>query len=198
MRSILMPFAVVACVTLIVGFSVRQMPYFPGDVAATRFVQTQSGSTAWAVMVSQLATSPYKYFVMGLTIGLSFGLGGIRGLVLAVGVMAIEQYGAEATKAIFSRPRPSPLLVSVVGSPTGFSFPSTTMTFFSATLGVLAVLAARTKSSPMRWPLFVVSVALIALGATARVALGAHWPSDVILTAAVSLGWIWATSRTLL
>jgi membrane-associated phospholipid phosphatase len=198
MRSILMPFAIVAFATLIVGFSVRQMPYFPGDVAATRFVQMQSGSTAWAVSVSQLATSPYKYLIIGLTIGLSFGLGSFRGAALAVVVIAIEQYGAEATKAFFSRPRPSPLLVNVVGSPTGSSFPSTTMTFFAATFGVLAVLSARTKTSTMRWPLFVVTVALLVAGATARVAMGAHWPSDVILTTAVSLGWIWAASKTLL
>ncbi len=94
-----------------------------------------------------LAASPIKYFVMGLTIGLGFALAGWRGAVIAVGVITLEQYGAEATKAIFSRPRPSPQLVSVVGSPTGFSFPSTTMTFFSATFGVLAILAARAKSS---------------------------------------------------
>lgn len=198
MRSTLMTFAIVAVVTLIAGFAVRQMPYFPGDVAATRWVQAQSRSTAWAATVSRLATSPSKFFVMGLTIGLSFALAGWRGALLATGVMALEQHGAESTKAIFSRPRPSPLLVSVVGSPTGFSFPSTTMTFFAATFGVLAILSARTKSSPLRWPLFVTSVMLIGLGITARVAMGAHWPSDLILTVAISLGWIWATAKALL
>jgi membrane-associated phospholipid phosphatase len=198
MRSILMSFLIVAVATLIVGFSVRQTPYFPGDVALTRWVQAQAGGPAWATAVSQLPTSPYKYFAIGLTIGLSFALAGWQGAVIAIGVIAIEQNFAEATKAIFSRPRPSPLLVSVVGSPTGFSFPSTTMTFFSATFGVLAILAARTRSSTMRWPLFATSVILIGVGAAARVALGAHWPSDVLLTSAISLGWIWAVSKTLL
>lgn len=190
--------AIMALATLIVGFSVKQMPYFPGDVAAARWIQAQSGSTAWATGISRLAASPSKYFVMGLTIGLAFALAGWRGAALAVGAIAVEQYGAEATKAIFSRPRPSSLLVSVVGSPTGFSFPSTTMTFFAATFGVLAVLTARTKSSTMRWPLLVASVLLLVVGATARVAVGAHWPSDVILTVALSLGWIWAASKAIL
>src|SRR5689334_21559891 len=120
MRSILMPFLIVAVATLIVGFSVRQMPYFPGDVSTARWVQAQAGSTAWATEVSRIATSPLKYLVIGLTIGFAFAIAGWRGAVLAVGAIVIEQYGAESTKAIFSRPRPSPLLVGVVGSPTGF------------------------------------------------------------------------------
>jgi membrane-associated phospholipid phosphatase len=198
MRSLVLWVIVMAFATAIIGFSVRQMAYFPGDVGVTRWVQAQSPGTAWADTVSRLATSPFKYFVMGLTIGLAFALGGWRGALLAMGVMAIEQYGAESTKAIFMRPRPSPTLVRVVGTPTGYSFPSTTMTLFAATFGVLAVLSARTKSSSYRWPLLAVSVLLILAGSIARVAMGAHWPSDVILTAAISLGWIWVAAKALL
>jgi membrane-associated phospholipid phosphatase len=62
---------------------------------------------------------------------------------------------------------------------------------------VLAILAARAKSSAWRWPLLVGSLVLIAAGCVARVALGAHWPSDVILTVAISLGWIWAASKAI-
>jgi membrane-associated phospholipid phosphatase len=197
MRSLVTLFAAVALATIVTGFLVQQMPYFPGDVAATRWVQAQSFSTGWATEVSQLATSPTNYFVMGLTIGVAFALAGWKGAVLAAVAIILEQYGAEATKAIFARPRPTPLLVSVVGSPTGFSFPSTTLTFFSVTFGVIAVLAASTKSSAMRWPLLVISVGLIAAGCVARVVLGAHWPSDVLLTVAICLGWIWAASKAI-
>jgi undecaprenyl-diphosphatase len=198
MRSILLIFASVALATIVIGFSVRQQPYFPGDVPAARWVQAHATSTGWAIEVSRLATSPIKYLVIGLTIGLAFALAGWKGAVLAAGAIILDQYGAEATKALFARPRPTPLLIGVVGSPTGFSFPSTTMTFFCATFGVLAVLSARTKSTTMRWPLFIGSIVLIVAGATARVALGAHWPSDVILTVAIALGWIWAASKALL
>jgi len=39
---------------------------------------------------------------------------------------------------------------------------------------------------------------MLALGCAARVALGAHWPSDVILTSLICLTWIWAAARGVL
>jgi membrane-associated phospholipid phosphatase len=39
---------------------------------------------------------------------------------------------------------------------------------------------------------------VILLGWAARVALGAHWPSDVVLTTVICLAWIWAARRVVL
>ena len=39
---------------------------------------------------------------------------------------------------------------------------------------------------------------VILLGWAARVALGAHWPSDVVLTTVICLAWIWAARRAVL
>ena len=100
--------------------------------------------------------------------------------------------------AWFGRPRPSRELIAVVGTPTGFSFPSTTITFFSVTFGLLSVIAARVRKTPLAIGVLVVASVMLALGGLARVALGAHWPSDVILTAVVCLSWIWAASRVVL
>jgi membrane-associated phospholipid phosphatase len=36
---------------------------------------------------------------------------------------------------------------------------------------------------------------MLVLGCLARVALGAHWPSDVVLTTVIGLAWIWAAAR---
>jgi membrane-associated phospholipid phosphatase len=38
----------------------------------------------------------------------------------------------------------------------------------------------------------------VLLACLARVALGAHWPSDVFLTALICMVWIWAASRVVL
>jgi membrane-associated phospholipid phosphatase len=189
---------VVAVGTLLIGLAMSQWAYFPGDVAATRWLQAHSPDTSWAALVSQVATVPTKYFVMGLTIGLAYALAGWRGVVLAIAAIAADQYFGEASKSLAARPRPSRDLIAVTGSPSGYTFPSTTMTFFSATFGVLAVVAARTKSNAMRWPLLVVSLLLVVAGGTARVALGAHWPSDVIATVAICLSWIWVAAGVLL
>jgi hypothetical protein len=43
-----------------------------------------------------------------------------------------------------------------------------------------------------------VAIVVIVLGWAARVALGAHWPSDVVLSTVVCLSWIWAVRRVVL
>jgi membrane-associated phospholipid phosphatase len=199
MKSPLMPFLLAAIVTILIGVGVWMEPYFAGDIEVARAVQAAApGSGWWATPVSRLAPAPAKYYVMVITLVLSFVVAGWRGLLITGGFLALEQYGAEHTKAIFERPRPSRELIAVVGSPGGYTFPSTTITFFSVTFGSLAVLAARSRKAPGRWPILAGAAIMLALGCVARVALGAHWPSDVVLTAVICLSWIWATTRVVL
>jgi len=199
MKSPILPFVLAAIVSVLIGVGVAMEPYFAGDVTAARAVQAAAPDPGWwATPISRLAPAPAKYYVMGLTAILAFALVGVRGLLLAVVFIALEQYGAESTKAWFGRPRPSRELIAVVGTPTGFSFPSTTITFFSVTFGLLSVIAARVRKTPLAIGVLVAGLVMLALGGLARIALGAHWPSDVILTAVVCLSWIWAASRVVL
>jgi membrane-associated phospholipid phosphatase len=194
-----MPFMLAAVVTILVGVAVSMDPYFAGDVAVARGLQSMFPEPSWwANAISRLAPAPNKYYVMGIAAVLAYVVAGWRGLAIAAGAIALEQYGAESTKAIFGRPRPSPELIAVVGNPSGFSFPSTTITFFCATFGTLAVLSARKAATPLRLSLLVASSIILVLGGAARIALGAHWPSDVILTSVICLTWIWATARVVL
>jgi membrane-associated phospholipid phosphatase len=199
MRSPLIPFLLAAVVTLLVGIGVRMEPYFAGDVRATRALQQAVPQPeSWATPVSRLAPAPGKYFVMAVALVAAFFVAGWRGLAVVVVFLLLEQYGAESTKALFKRPRPSRDLIAVVGNPAGYSFPTTTITFYSVTIGAVGMLALVRKKAPYRWPVVVLSFAFLLLGCAARVALGAHWPSDVLLTSLLCLIWIWAVSRGVL
>ena len=199
LRSPWMPFVLAAAVTVLIGVAVAMAPYFAGDVQLTKLIQALSPAPqAWATPVSNLAPAPGKYYVMAIVLTASFFVAGWRGLALIVAFLLLEQYGAEHTKAIFKRPRPSPELVAVVGRPSGFSFPSTTLTFFAVTFGGLGVLALVRKQAPMRTAVMAAAFGMVLLGCLARIALGAHWPSDVFLASLICMLWIWAAARSVL
>ena len=195
----MMPFLLAALVTMLVGVGVAMEPYFAGDVRAARAVQAAFPNPGWwATPISRLAPAPAKYYVMGIALVAAAVVAGWRGLALAGAFLLLEQYGAESTKAIFERPRPPRNLIAVAGNPSGFTFPSTTITFFCVTFGAVAILAARRRAARWRWPILAVSAAMVGLGCLARVALGAHWPSDVVLTTVICLAWIWAAARVVI
>jgi membrane-associated phospholipid phosphatase len=191
----LAPLGVAAVVTALVLVAVSLEPYFAGDVNLALVIQSMSPGTGWATAMTGLATAPGKFIVMGAAVGAGYWLKGWPGAVLVIAAIAIEQAGGEASKQIAQRPRPSPELIAVVGRPSGFSFPSTFTTFIAVTFGTVLLLA-RSSSRPAAGTLVAVSGIVIVLGWGARVALGAHWPSDVVLTTVVCLSWVWAVMRT--
>lgn len=199
MRSPFVPFLLGAAVTLLIAVGVSMEPYFAGDVRIAKAVQSASPDPGWwATPVSRLAPAPAKYYVMAIALVGSFVVAGWRGLAITVLFLLLEQYGAESTKAWVKRPRPSRDLITVVGSPSGFTFPSTTITFFSVTFGAMAMLALPRRKAPFRWLVMTIGFGMLLLGCAARVALGAHWPSDVLLTSVICLTWIFVTARVVL
>jgi membrane-associated phospholipid phosphatase len=195
----MIPFLIAAAVTVLIGIGVRMEPYFAGDVRITKVIQQATPPPAsWATPVSRLAPAPGKYYVMAIALVASFFVAGWRGLAIVGLFLLLEQYGAESTKPLFNRPRPSPDLVAVAGNPRGLSFPSTTITFYSVTIGAVGLLALLRKKAPYRWPVVALCFGFLLVGCIARVALGAHWPSDVLLTSLLCLVWIWAASRVVL
>lgn len=199
MRSAYLPLLVAIIATIVLGLAAALTPYLPGDVAVARAIQSVSPHPeAWARPISNLAPAPGKYYVMAIVATAAFFVGRWRGLALVGALLLVEQYGAEHTKTLFHRPRPSPNLIAVVGSPSGYTFPSTTMTFFSVTFGALGVIAWLNRQAPNRKPVMVAAFTMVLAGCAARVALGAHWPSDVLMTVAICLLWIWAAASAVL
>ena len=194
MPHTLRPFALALAVSVLVFAAASLEPYFAGDVNLARVIQAMSPGTEWASAITSLATAPAKYIVMIAAVVLAWWLAGWKGAAIAIGAIAIEQAGGEASKLIAKRPRPSPDLIAVVGKPSGFSFPSTFTTFIAVTFGTVWLLARRSRRNPA--PVIAsVAAMVIVLGWGARVALGAHWPSDVVLTTLVCMTWLWATVR---
>lgn len=197
MSSRTLPFAIAAAVSVLVFTAAGLEPYFWGDVGMARAVQALSPGTVWATQVTSLATAPYKYVVMAVTVALAYWLAGWKGAVLTIAAVAIEQAGGEASKQIAQRARPARDLIAVTGNPSGFGFPSTFTTFITVTFGSVLLLALHSRARLAR-PAAVAAAAIILLGWAARVTLGAHWPSDVVLTSVVCLAWIWAARRVVL
>lgn len=193
----LIPAAIAAAVSILVFTAAALEPYFAGDVAVARAIQAISPGTAWATLVTNLALEPAKYVVMTLAVVGALWLAGWKGALLTLAAILIEQNFGEAAKQIAERPRPSRELIAVVGNPSGYSFPSTFTTFIAVTFGSILVLALPSRVKQARMAAAAAAIVIV-VGWAARVALGAHWPSDVVLTTLVCVTWIWAARRLVL
>jgi membrane-associated phospholipid phosphatase len=177
-----------AAVLLIIG--ARHFPYFPGDVAVTRFVQwVTPASTGWAQLISSTAKFPWNLALLAVTVGVSWRLAGWRAALFALACFAGMWLLGKWLGPLVARPRPSPNLVHVVDKLSGYSFPSIFALTYASTIGFLVILFVRKASGAIRISASVICFGLLLIGWAARIALGAHWPSDVILSYLIGLLW---------
>jgi membrane-associated phospholipid phosphatase len=158
--------------------------YFPGDVAAARAVQSLAGDgLGWAKAMTETARVPWNFALAAATAALAWLLGGRRAALLALVSFAALSLLAVPLQDLVARPRPSPALVRVAGSSSGYSFPSVFALTYGATVGFLMLLALRHQSARVRLVVPLLGGALLAAE------LGAHWPSDVLFSYLLALLW---------
>lgn len=184
----------IVAVLLIIGAGC--LPYFPGDVAMSRFIQWITPvSTGWAQLISATAKFPSDIFLIALTAGLSWWVAGWRAALLALASFVGMWVLGKALGPVIGRPRPSPELVHVVKKLSGYSFPSIFGLTYASTIGFIAVLFNRKASGVLRNIVIIICSLLLLAGWTARIALGAHWPSDVILSYMIGFLWVYFLVR---
>jgi membrane-associated phospholipid phosphatase len=126
-----------------------------------------------------------------ITVALSWIIAGWRAALLSLvsfgGMWVLGKFLGPAV----ARPRPSPELVNVAKQLSGYSFPSLFALTYASTVGFLAALFALKTSGVFRMIVLSLCGILLFVGWIARVALGAHWPSDVGVSYLIAL--VWAT-----
>jgi undecaprenyl-diphosphatase len=181
---------VLLAAALLLTVGAKYSPYFPGDVAVTRFVQwITPASTGWAQGISSTAKFPWNLVLLAVTVGLSWKLAGWRAALLALASFAGMWVLGKWLGPWVARPRPSPDLVHVAEKLSGYSFPSLFALTYASTIGFLAVLFARKTAGTLRAAVLLACGVLLLMGWVARIALGAHWPSDVIFSYLIGLLW---------
>ncbi len=179
-----------AAVTALLTIAVGYWPYFPGDVAAARLVQSIApASIGWAKWISATAKSPWDLVLLAVTVGISWKLAGWRAALLALASFGGMWVLGKWLGPLTARPRPSPHLVHVAQKLSGYSFPSIFALTYASTIGFLAILFARKGSGALRTVVILASCALLLIGGAGRIVLAAHWPSDVSLSYLIGLLW---------
>jgi membrane-associated phospholipid phosphatase len=176
----------------ILTFLIADTPYFPGDREVTLFLQSLAPQdTTWAQWITKLATYPWYLVLVGLAFGLAWILHGSSAAILSLisfaGLLLVDK----GLRLFVFRPRPSPELVHVDTALMGSSFPSTSALIYMATIGFVGVLAFKAlRRGVLPVSSIVLSCIALILVFIARVTLGAHWPSDILISYLIGLIWI--------
>lgn len=177
----------VAIIGAAIAWSVLNPGPLPGDLALTRAAQHALGSApAWAAWITDTAKFPTAWATFALAATLAFAVRGWRGALAAGAAFALAHGLDKLLRLVIFAPRPSADLVAVAAPASSSGLPSTFGLLFGALFGLtlLAALGQRTNAARA---IVATSAALITAGLLARVVLGGHWPSQMLLSLAIGM-----------
>lgn len=181
-RIWVLPTAAFGLFLLLAGSAHTGSP-FPGDVLLAQAVQSITPESVQPLLLlvhllgGRLAMGVYGIAAVLTLFALRHRFEGFL-VILAL----LAALGNGVLKELVGRPRPDPALVNIHAAAGGaYGFPSGDTQFFTSFFGLLFVFAPRLVSSP-RLVLLIRGMCglLMLLVGPARVALGVHWPSDVL------------------
>ena len=144
--------------------------------AAMTAVSWIGGALPTAILVIICAigfATARRFWPDGFTILFGYGVG----MLLVVGL-----------KLLFQRPRPQEIFDHL-----GYSFPSGHSFCILTAYGMMAYWLARDRPALQRRLIWGFAIGVILLVGFSRIAVGQHYPSDVIAGFAVALPWLWGS-----
>ena len=180
-------FGLAAMLTL----ALKYLPFLPGDVSCTRLVQSLlPESKEWAKRLSSTAEMPWVLILISMTFLISLADRTMAGSFAVCDQLHGVVVAGERTGADYRATAPVPELVHVERLLSGSAFPSIFALNYISTVGFLAVLATVKTSGKLRGAILLACSLLLVIGWIARVALAAHWPSDVAISYLIGLLWV--------
>ncbi|MDY0042000.1 MAG: phosphatase PAP2 family protein, partial [Desulforhabdus sp.] len=155
-----------------------------------RFIQsTAPASYGWAKLVTATAKFPWNLVLLAVTTALCWKFAGWRAVFLALFSFAGMWILGKWLGPLVARPRPSAELISVPDQLSGYSFPSIFALTYASTIGFLTAFFVKKSAGAWRVAAPALCCLLLLVGGAARIVLGAHWPSDVMLSYLMGLLW---------
>lgn len=182
------------------SYAVATVRLLPFDVPLAVLVQRVPWGPLAALMQATNAVAGGWQVALGAVAVVVMALLDRRaGWLMAVGALA--SLADNVVKLAFERHRPTPDLVHVLGTASGYSYPSGHAVFYTWLCFMLAFSAAPMVRPRLRPALWAGAAFVIAIACLGRVWAGVHWPSDVLGGLLLGLGWsafvLWLPERWL-
>ena len=157
----------------------------PGDVAVTLALQSAFGdSPQWAEWLTDTAKPSLVVATMVICAGLAWLVADWRAALAVPLAFGLGWLIDKAARLLIFAPRPADDIVEVASASSSSGLPSTFGLVFGGVFGVVVMARAKRRKTAL---LHVLAAFLIIMGAAARVVLGGHWPSQMLVSILLGL-----------